>query len=49
MFNSYLINKDAIIASINSSPRLLSLQMKDMERGDLKYKQDNYNLNLECC
>jgi hypothetical protein len=21
--------------------------MKDMERGDLKYKQDNYNLNLD--
>ena len=32
IFNSYLKNKDAIMTSINSPPKLLSLQIKDMEK-----------------
>jgi hypothetical protein len=39
MFVIYLKNKDAIITSINSSPNLLSLQMKEIERRDLEDKK----------
>ena len=48
IFNSYLKNKDAIIISINSPPKLLSLQIKDMEKRDLEDKKvDDDDLNLD--
>jgi phytoene dehydrogenase-like protein len=48
IFNSYLKNKDAIITSINSPPKLLSLQIKDMEKRDLEDKKvDDDDLNLD--
>ncbi|HSF00626.1 MAG TPA: NAD(P)/FAD-dependent oxidoreductase [Nitrososphaeraceae archaeon] len=48
IFNNYLKNKDAIITSINSPPKLLSLQIKDMEKRDLEDKKvDDDDLNLD--
>lgn len=47
MFNSYLKEKDAIITSINSSPKQLSLQIKDMEIEESEYKSDYFNLKLD--
>ena len=47
MFNSYLKEKDAIITSINSSPKQLSLQIKDMEIGESEYKSDYFDLRLD--
>lgn len=49
MFNIYLKNKDAIKTAINSPPKLLSLQMKDMESRDLEDKKvdDDDYANLD--
>ena len=46
MFNTFLKNKDAIIESINSSPRLLSSKLKYMEN-ESKYKHDYNNIEID--
>lgn len=46
MFNTFLKNKDAVIKSINSSPRLLSSKLEYMEN-ESKYKHDYNNIEID--